>query len=521
MTRPVPNAVLDPDEADYRQRLQRALGPDFKLGERIGQGGFGSVYAARDLRLDREVAVKALRQDLFPTRAVLERFQLEARAVAKLRHPNILPVYAVGEGEGIAFMIMPLIRGESLATALEREGTLPPAEAVRIATGLARGLDAAHRLGIVHRDVKPDNIFLEGDDRHVLLGDFGIAKTTQVDTGITGTGMIVGTPRYMSPEQSTGDKDIDARSDVYALGAVTYEMLGGRAPFEAETLHQLLIKRFTTDPMPLAELDPDVGQPLSDVVMRSLARTREGRWSSAADFADSLQTASGLTPQTVFGQERSQESWLARRGPLVIGLGGAMFYLDITFEVLSAAGDREAAALVSPVITLLQFGIPLLFADMLARSAIILFDGGSWKSALRAALGQPRWWQAWYPRALRHPANMWDRMPFLIKALRTLLAIDLATIPLALPLIYFVPQLVNIAAGGNHALPLLMRVVIGAATALAPLLAASVAGLVGGVATVSMRKGVSFVRVLECLLTWRRDRWSVTEQRRLLSTSAA
>ena len=155
MTRPVPNAVLDPDEADYRQRLQRALGPDFKLGERIGQGGFGSVYAARDLRLDREVAVKALRQDLFPTRAVLERFQLEARAVAKLRHPNILPVYAVGEGEGIAFMIMPLIRGESLATALEREGTLPPAEAVRIATGLARGLDAAHRLGIVHRDVKP------------------------------------------------------------------------------------------------------------------------------------------------------------------------------------------------------------------------------------------------------------------------------------------------------------------------------------------------------------------------------
>ena len=119
---------MDSDEADYRQRLQRALGPDFELGERIGQGGFGSVYAARDLRLDSEVAVKALRQDLFPTRTVLERFQAEARAVAKLRHPNILPVYAVGEGEGIAFMIMPLIRGESLATAREREGTLPPAE---------------------------------------------------------------------------------------------------------------------------------------------------------------------------------------------------------------------------------------------------------------------------------------------------------------------------------------------------------------------------------------------------------
>ena len=438
---------MDSDEADYRQRLQRALGPDFELGVRIGQGGFGSVYAARDLRLDREVAVKALRQDLFPTRTVLERFQAEARAVAKLRHPNILPVYAVGEGEGIAFMIMPLIRGESLATALEREGTLSPAVAVRIATDLARGLDAAHRLGIIHHDVKPDNIFLEGDDRHVLLGDFGIAKTTHADTGITGTGMAVGTPKYMSPEQSTGDKDIDARADVYALGAVTYEMLGGRAPFEADTLHQLLIKRFTTDAMPLAELEPDVSPRVSDVVMKSLARARDGRWSSAVEFADALQSASGLAPQTVFGQEKQQESWLARRGPVVFGLGVALFYLDIAFEVLSAAGDRGAAALVRPVITLLQLGIPLLFAEGLARIAIVVWGGGSWTSALRAALGQPRWWQAWYPRALRHPANIWDKMPFSIKALRTLLAIDLAAIPLALPLMYFVPQLVHIAEG--------------------------------------------------------------------------
>ena len=225
-----------------------------------------------------------------------------------------------------------------------------------------------------------------------------------------------------------------------------------------------------------------------------------------------------MAPQTVFGQERQQESWLARRGPVVFGLGVALFYLDIAFEVLTAAGDRGAAALVRPVITLLQLGIPLLFAEGLARIAIVVWGGGSWKSALRAALGQPRWWQAWYPRALRHPAN---KMPFSLKALRTLLAIDLAAIPLALPLMYFVPQLVHIAEGGNHALPLVMRGVIWAATALAPLLPASVAVLATGVAAVSMRKGVSFVRVLECLLTWRRDRWSVTEQRRLLSTSEA
>lgn len=511
---------MDADQAEYRARLQRALGDTFELRELIGRGGFGDVYAARDRRLDRDVAVKALRHDLFPTRMVLERFQREARAVAKLRHPNILPVYAVGEGEGLAFMIMPLIHGESLAAALERNGALPPEEAVRISTEVARALDAAHRLGIIHRDVKPDNILLEGDERHVLLGDFGIAKALESENDVTGTGLIVGSPQYMSPEQASGERDLDIRSDVYALGAVTYEMLSGHPPYEAPTYQQLLVRQFTSDPTSLSALAPAVDPAVSSVVMRSLARERSDRWSSAGAFASALHLARGSMPVVASVGGTSHESWVERRGPLVLGLGLTMFYLEIAAEVLASAGDRGAAALVRPALTLLQFGVPLLLAELPTRIALIRFGGGSWLSALRATLGQPRWWQAWYPRALRHPANIWDRMSTAMKTLRTILWLDLAAIPFVLPLIYFVPRLTEMARGSNNALPLLMRIVIGTAVALEPLLLVSLAALVGGVLVLSVTKRISPIRVVECLLTWRSDRWSATEARRLLSTSA-
>lgn len=511
---------MDPDQADHHARLQRALGDTFELGALIGRGGFGDVYAARDRQLDRDVAVKSLRHDLFPTRLVLERFQREARSVARLRHPNILPVYAVGEGEGLAFMIMPLIRGESLAAALERDGAIATEDAVRITTEVARALDAAHRLGILHRDVKPDNILLEGEERHVLLGDFGIAKAMESETDVTGTGVIVGSPQYMSHEQASGERDLDIRSDVYALGAVTYEMLSGHPPYEAPTYQQLLVRQFTSEPTRLSELAPEVEPTVSSVVMRSLARERSDRWSSAGAFASALHTACGSIPVAARVGAKSHESWVERRGPLVLGLGLTMFYLEIAAEVLVAAGDRGATALIRPALTLLQFGIPLLLAELPSRIALIRLGGGSWLSALRATLGQPRWWQAWYPRALRHPANVWDRMSTAMKTLRTILWLDLAAIPFLLPMTYFVPRLTEVASSSNHALPLLMRLVIGASGLLTPLLPVSLVALLGGVLTLSVTKRVSPIRVLECLLTWRGDRWSATEVRRLLSTSA-
>src|ERR1043166_8071706 len=277
--------VTSPDEVEYRERLQRTLGLDFTLGELIGRGGFGSVYAATDRTLDRDVAVKALRYDLFPTPLVLERFEREAKAVAKLRHANILPVYAVGAGEGLAYMIMPVIRGSSLRELMTKEVRIDPATTVRIISEVARALDAAHDLGVVHRDVKPENILLEGNDQHALLSDFGIAKSANDDVALTASGMFVGSPLYMSPEQAAAERTIDGRSDIYSLGAVAYEMLAGRRPYDGISIQQILVQQATTAPKPLGEAAPEVPAALAEVIMRALERDPALRWASAGEFA--------------------------------------------------------------------------------------------------------------------------------------------------------------------------------------------------------------------------------------------
>ncbi|HRP07446.1 MAG TPA: serine/threonine-protein kinase, partial [Gemmatimonadales bacterium] len=196
---------------ELRTRLQRALGPGYELGPRVGAGGFAEVFKAQDLRLKRNVAVKVLKPDLGLSPGMLERFQREAETVAALRHPNIVPIFDVGEAGGIAYIIMPFIEGESLRARLEREGALAVDEVRRILREAAAGLGAAHDAGVIHRDVKPENIMLEGRDARVLLMDFGIAKavggdedTPATEEGVapqlTSTGIIVGTPQYMSPE---------------------------------------------------------------------------------------------------------------------------------------------------------------------------------------------------------------------------------------------------------------------------------------------------------------------------------
>jgi eukaryotic-like serine/threonine-protein kinase len=214
---PAAKAVAE-EGGDHRARLQEALGDGLKIRRLLGRGGFAEVWAAFDVRLKREVAVKTLRYDLVISDSLLERFQREAEAVAKLRHPNIIPIYEVGEGKGVAYFVMPMIEGESLGEALDREGTLSIDEACRVLREVAGALAAAHRAGIVHRDVKPDNIMLEGPERRPIVMDFGIAKaSSSTDAKLTGTGMALGTPRYMSPEQASGDKDLSPRSDQYAL----------------------------------------------------------------------------------------------------------------------------------------------------------------------------------------------------------------------------------------------------------------------------------------------------------------
>jgi tRNA A-37 threonylcarbamoyl transferase component Bud32 len=512
--------VIDADEADYRGRLQHALGGDYELRELIGRGGFGAVYAAWDRRLERELAVKALRHDLFPTRLVLERFQREAKAVAKLRHPNILPVYSVGEGEGLAFMIMPLIRGESLSMVLKSRGKLPPEEAIRIATEVARALDVAHRLGIIHRDVKPENILLDGDERHALLADFGIAKAMESDDQITHTGMIVGSPQYMSPEHAAGERDLDARSDIYSLGAVTYEMLAGRRPYEAANFQQLIAQQYTTEPPQLARLVPELSPAVCDTVMRSLARERADRWTSAGEFATVLLAAGRPEHRSAPSEGRTRASWLERRGPLVMLLGLLIYYLEVVASLLTGGGRSGSLVrtLARPVVILFVIGIALLVGEMLWGMASARGDGRPWKAVLRGALGQPRWWQAWYPRALRDPANIWDRMSPAVKVLRTILWVELAALPLVGSLMFIVPTMIPIWAGSNFQLPFPIRVTIAVSAALKLPAMVGLAIVLGGVALLSARKRIPVVAVLRSLLTWRSDRWNSAEARRLLKT---
>ncbi len=278
-----------PEEPDHRARLQDALGPGYRLGELIGRGGFGSVYAAWDTRLEREVAVKTIRPDVFPSPHLLARFAREARAAAQLRHPHIMPIFAVGDADGVGYMVMPRIRGDSLRAALER-ALLSIAEARRVLLEVSSALCAAHEAGLVHRDVKPENILLEGSERRAVLTDFGIVKALRgADTAITQAGVLLGTPAYMSPEQALG-RDIDHRADIYSLGVVAFEMLAGRRPFEGTTPRELLALHLTTPAPDVRRYRAEVPKALASVVRRCLAKAATERWQRVGDFAATLRS---------------------------------------------------------------------------------------------------------------------------------------------------------------------------------------------------------------------------------------
>ena len=287
------------DDAAQRRRIQHALGENFELDRLLGRGGFAEVYAVTDLKLKRSVAVKVLHPDLVVTPTLIERFLREAQAVAKLRHPNIVPIYQVGEVGGLAFYVMPLIEGESLQTCLQRQGALPIGEARRILCEVAEALAVAHAAGIVHRDIKPDNIMLEGKERRAIVTDFGIAKALgSGESGLTGTGMLIGTPQYMSPEQASGDSQIDARSDIYSLGCVAYRMLSGRLPFEGDSAQAMIVAHIATPPEPIQRRRPDVPGDLAVAVMRALAKEPGSRWASAGELAAALRAPEAMKVQT-------------------------------------------------------------------------------------------------------------------------------------------------------------------------------------------------------------------------------
>jgi serine/threonine-protein kinase len=268
-------------------RLQQSLADRYRIDGEIGAGGMATVFLAHDLRHDRKVALKLLRPELSAVIGA-ERFLAEIKLTANLQHPHILPLFDSGEADSHLFYVMPFVEGESLRARLNREKQLPVAEAVRIATEVASALDYAHRHGVVHRDIKPENILLH--DGRALVADFGIALAASKAGGnrMTETGMSLGTPHYMSPEQAMGEREITPRSDVYALGVVLYEMLTGDPPFTGSTAQAVVARVLTEAPRPILPQRHTIPPEIEAAVLTALEKLPADRFGSAAEFAEAL-----------------------------------------------------------------------------------------------------------------------------------------------------------------------------------------------------------------------------------------
>jgi serine/threonine-protein kinase len=317
--------MTDSADRPLPARLAEALGTAYTLEGEIGRGGMGVVYRARDERLQRRVAIKVLPPELAFQKDIRERFTREAQTAARLSHPNIVPIHSVGEGGGLVYFVMGYVDGESVAARIKRRGKLPIEETRRIMREAADALSAAHALSIIHRDIKPDNILLEGTRGRVMVTDFGIAKALSSTSGatLTGAGVAIGTPAFMSPEQAAGEREIDGRSDVYSLGVVSFQMLTGELPFSAPTVAGILMKQITEPAPDIRTRRADVPEDLALAVSRCLEKDPENRWPSADALRRSLESRSVSGYRPTGTSFRGQRPSPATRRPLAGGAGPA------------------------------------------------------------------------------------------------------------------------------------------------------------------------------------------------------
>ncbi|HET9010690.1 MAG TPA: serine/threonine-protein kinase [Gemmatimonadaceae bacterium] len=328
MTQPTPE-FLD---------LQAALAGEYSLQRELGRGGMGIVYLARDVQLDRDVAIKVLPAPLARTAESRERFVREARTAAGLSHPHIVPIHRVGQAGGFVFFVMSYVEGETLGERLRTRGPLPPADAMRVMREVAWALAYAHGRGIVHRDVKPDNILLEAGTGRALVTDFGIAHVDAHDRPVTDPGKIMGTAHFMSPEQAANEP-VDGRSDLYGLGVVGYLAVSGRLPFDSPNLHALMLRQATEAPPSVMRAAPGLPQALATAIDKCLVRDPAGRFSDGEALAAALAPATETRPAL----PATLRAWLAARNPLLVPYLGwsGMFGTLLTINTaLLVTGNR-------------------------------------------------------------------------------------------------------------------------------------------------------------------------------------
>ncbi|MGD2122912.1 MAG: protein kinase [Gemmatimonadota bacterium] len=334
---------------EHEERLKAALADRYAIQREIGSGGMATVYLAQDLKHNRQVAMKVLKPELAAIVGT-ERFLREIETAANLTHPHILPLHDSGEVDGFLFYVMPYVGGESLRARLEREKQLPVEDALRISQEVADALSYAHSRGVVHRDVKPANILLEAG--HAVVADFGIARAVDEAGGtkLTGTGMAVGTPAYMSPEQAAGSQELDGRSDLYSLGCVLYEMLAGEPPFTGPTRESLIHQHLTGEPAKIVERRPAVSGQVAAALERALSKTPADRFNSVALFAEALgprgYAATPWSPVTPRPLTSRQSAW---RRVAVLGSAAVVVVVAVVVGALklnrprgetTAPGDR-------------------------------------------------------------------------------------------------------------------------------------------------------------------------------------
>ena len=393
-----PGSPSDP----RRLLLEQTLGAQYEILRQLGQGGAGVVYLARERLLERLVAIKLLRSELV-SEGTKERFVREARTAAKLMHAHIVPLYSFGQAGDTLYYIMGYVEGESLEAMLQRAGALDPDEARRLLVEVADALDYAHRNGVVHRDVKPDNILIERDSRRAILTDFGIAKTQATQSTLTATGMIVGTPLYMSPEQAAGDT-IDGRSDLYSLGVIGYRMIAGRLPIEGISAQDVMRRHVMQDPTPLAEAAPSAPVDLAWAIMRCLDKEPSRRWPTVEALRQALESGDG----TVGELPEQLQHISGKAGAAVFA---AAFFAGAGLLAFAVSGTRWHlfAGLLLAALSLVSIAV---FVRSARRFGL---DGGG---AMRLVAAPPERWTGWWPRRFRRPGDVWERLPAEVRRAR-------------------------------------------------------------------------------------------------------